>query len=265
MKTILVGDLHLKARIILPIVEKKVLEKECDRIVLMGDYTDDWNCNLDEKLYIDELDFLINWKNRMEKNGKQVISLLGNHDAPYLTGELRGYSLRNDYRNVAHKLIELGVQIAFELDDYVCSHAGFCVSFNLQEWHLRKLTFSNLDLRNIKDLENKIGKRGGLAQVPSPLWADFSELTEYPNPDIPKQIVGHTPQESIVFMNEPSGHSEFVDIDTFNLATKGIYPYYSFRGNGDLLLYDSDNGLSILKTNWQEKETLEKLYMQRGR
>lgn len=262
MKTILVGDLHLKARMILPIVERLLLEKECNQVVLMGDYTDDWNCNFNEKLYIDELNFLINWKNRMQKNNIQVITLLGNHDAPYLTGELRGYSLRTDYREVAHKLIELGVQIAFELDDYVCSHAGFCVGFNIQEWHLRELTFNDLDLRSVKDLENRIGKRGGFTQTPSPLWADFSELAEYPNPDIPKQIVGHTPQESIVFVKEPSEHRQFIDIDTFNLATKGTYPYYIFREGGDLLLYD--NGLSILKTAWQEKETLERLYMQRS-
>lgn len=263
MKTLLVGDLHLKARMILPLVEKMVLERECDRIIMLGDYTDDWNCNLDERLYFNELDFLINWKVQMEEQGKQVITLLGNHDAPYLTGELRGYSLHHNYRKVAHKLIELGVQIAFELDDYICSHAGFCVGFDLQEWHLRKLTFSNFDIRNVKDLENKIGKRGGLVQIPSPLWADFSELNKYPNPDIPKQIVGHTPQNKIFFTNESDGQYQFVDIDTFNLATSGVYPYYSFRGNGDLLLYD--NGLSILKTNWQEKEMLEKIYMQRGR
>lgn len=262
MKTILVGDLHLKGRLILPIVEEFLFEKKCEQVVLMGDYTDDWNCNLNDRLFLDELDFLINWKRRMEEKGIQVIALLGNHDAPYITGELRNYSLRIDYRKVAHKLIGLGVQIAFELDDYVCSHAGFCVGFDLQEWHLRKLTYSDFDLKRVKNLENRIGKRGGFIQIPSPLWADFSELTEYPNPDIPKQIVGHTPQNNIVFTNGSNGEYQFVDIDTFNLATSGDYPYYHFRGNGDLLLYDS--GLSVLETKWQTKGTLERLYTQRG-
>lgn len=40
MKTILVGDLHLKAAFILPMVEQKVKQFGVQRVILMGDYMD---------------------------------------------------------------------------------------------------------------------------------------------------------------------------------------------------------------------------------
>lgn len=40
MKTILVGDLHLTAQIVLPMVEQKVKELGIKRVILLGDYTD---------------------------------------------------------------------------------------------------------------------------------------------------------------------------------------------------------------------------------
>lgn len=38
MKTILVGDLHLTAQIVLPMVEQKVKELGIKRVILLGDY-----------------------------------------------------------------------------------------------------------------------------------------------------------------------------------------------------------------------------------
>ena len=275
MKTILVGDTHLKSRMILPIVEKNIAKYEIGQIVMLGDYLDDWNCSIDSKLYWDELNYLIEWKNRIEKSGVKVITLLGNHDAPYLIGELKHYSLHKDFdmvpgnRRVADvisdKLTELGVQIAYQLDDFLVSHAGYCMGQNLQDWHLRELTLSDSDLRSIKELENRVSKsRGGWSLVPSPLWADFHELLDSPNPDYPKQIVGHTPQEKINIENGLQTPYQLINIDTFNLAPQKGYPYYEYRGDGDLLLYDKGE-LSVIKTNWRNKTNLEQIYAQRSR
>lgn len=260
MKTLLVGDLHLKAHLILPIVEEKMTEYACQQVIFMGDYTDDWNCNRDPQLYLAELDELIIWKSRMEKHGKKVVTLLGNHDAPYLIDQPRGYTLVGNIQPVAEKLFTLGMQVAYELDDFLLSHAGFCWGQDLENWHLRLLTPE--DIVEISDLEHHVGNaRGGRYWVGSPIWADFRELLAEPNPKYLKQIVGHTPQSYIEL--ETEAPFQIIGIDTFNLGTKGTYPYYSFQGNGDLLLYD-DGKLEVIPTLWKEKTTLEAVYQKRG-
>lgn len=51
----------------------------------------------------------------------------------------------------------------------------------------------------------------------SPLWAHFRELELLPNQDFPKQIVGHTPKESIDISKN------IIGIDTFHyILTKII-------------------------------------------
>lgn len=263
MKTILVGDLHLKVRLILAIVSEKIEEFECEQVIFMGDYTDDWNCNMNQQLYLDELEFLINWKDKMKAQGVNVVTLLGNHDAPYLTGNLRHYSLQQGYQLISESLFKLGTQIAFQMDDFLVSHAGYCWGQELEEWHLR--TIEKADSAAINLLERQVGiGRGGRYWSGSPLWADYRELMDSPNPKYLKQIVGHTPQKEILLENAQDKPFEFIAIDTFNLASKGEYPYYNFRGNGDLLLYNSGE-LSVIETEWQQKETLEKLYLQRSR
>ncbi|KAF1296612.1 hypothetical protein BAU15_14825 [Enterococcus sp. JM4C] len=274
-KVLLVGDLHLKSKVILPIVEETIEQYEVEQVVMLGDYLDDWNCSQDSQLYWEELTFLVRWKNKIERSGVKVVTLLGNHDAPYLTGELRNYSLNKAFDIdskklsiddvISDKLMELGVQIAYQLDDFLVSHAGYHQGQPLEKWHLRKLTLSDLDLRNVKELENRISTyRGGYSLNPSPLWTDFYELIEFCNPKYPKQIVGHTPQKHIVLKTNSQIPYQLIDIDTFSLSTKATYPYYEFKGNGDLLFYH-DGELSIINTRWRNKETLEKVHFQRGR
>lgn len=55
MKTVLVGDIHLKARIILPIVEKIINHYNCQRVIFLGDYTDLNDQNNNVKLYARDL------------------------------------------------------------------------------------------------------------------------------------------------------------------------------------------------------------------
>jgi len=71
---------------------------------LLGDYLDDYNCNQDAQLYWDELSFLIDWKRLMTATGVNVITLLGNHEAPYLTGKLHNYSLHAGIENNARSI-----------------------------------------------------------------------------------------------------------------------------------------------------------------
>ncbi|MFD1421260.1 metallophosphoesterase [Lactiplantibacillus songbeiensis] len=272
MKTIFVGDLHLKARLILPLVTQATSQVDAKQVILLGDYLDDYNCNFDAQLYWDELNFLIDWKRQMTATGVNVITLLGNHDAPYLTGELRNYSLHAGIENnvqstdvadtVAEKLMTLGVQIATEVDGWLVSHAGYCENQQLAAWQLRPLTLNDDDRRNVKEFEHRAGQyRGGWNLVPSPLWADIHELRLAPNLKYPKQIVGHTPQATI---DLATGKSRLVDVDTFTLSPTATPPYYRFSGDGALLLAE-DGRLSVMQTDWQRPATLSQLYEQRGR
>ena len=190
MKTILVGDLHLKAQIILPMVEQKVKELGIKRVILLGDYTDAYEQERNFDLYMNELDYLFIWKSKMKVFGVEVINLLGNHDVSYLTVTPRRYSLQDadGFLSVGRKLLKLNLQIAF-----LVSHAGYTQDFDLEDWHFETINENLID--NLDNLEDHVGKaRGGEYFLGSPLWADFDhELSYLPNLKYQKQIVGHTP------------------------------------------------------------------------
>lgn len=229
------------------------------------------------ELYNAELEYLLNWKSKLLSKGIEVITLLGNHDAPYLIDEPKYYSISNRkcFIETGKKLYNLGLQVAFKLGDYIVSHAGFAWGQDLQEWHFNILSPADKEL--IKVLNEHVGiSRGGRYLVGSPIWADYNfELKEYPNPLILKQIVGHTRQSEI------SLTSTLVAIDTYSIFEKKEHPYYGFYGNGDLLLYDNEwssiesnnilsrftdlllkgenKYLSIVKTEWGRPGNLEKI------
>lgn len=277
LKTLLVGDLHLKSRIILPMVEEKINELDCQRVILLGDYVDANGQNANVLLYNAELDNLLNWKSKMVSKGIEVITLIGNHEAPYLINEPKRYSIYNKkcFIETGEKLYALGLQVAYKLDDYIVSHAGFACGQDLQEWHFNILSPSDRGL--IKALDEHVGiSRGGKYWVGSPIWADYRfELKENPNPNILKQIVGHTRQSKI------SLDSSLIGIDTYSILAKKEYPYFEFYGNGDLLLHDNERlsternnllsnytdlllhggnkQLSVVKTNWGTPEIIEKI------
>jgi len=51
MKTLLVGDLHLKAQLILPNIVEEAIEKlGCKRVIRMGDYMDEYKQQNNTKL-----------------------------------------------------------------------------------------------------------------------------------------------------------------------------------------------------------------------
>ncbi|MBE6168771.1 metallophosphoesterase family protein [Enterococcus casseliflavus] len=258
MRTLLVGDLHLTAQIILPMVEQKVKELGIKQVILLGDYTDAYEQEKNVDLYMNELDYLFIWKSKMKVFGVEVINLLGNHDVSYLTVTPRRYSLQSadGFLSVGRKLLKLNLQIAFQLDDYLISHAGYTQDFNLEDWHFETITENLID--NLDDLEDHVGKaRGGKYFLGSPLWADFDhELSCLPNPKYQKQIVGHTPQTKITTVHK--GESELVGIDTFTIIPIKRKPFFKEIGSGEILLYD--NGTLIpIQVDWQSDGVFNKL------
>lgn len=258
MKTLLVGDLHLKAEIILPMVEQKVKELGVKRVVLLGDYTDAYEQEKNVNLYMNELDYLLVWKLKMNVFGVEVINLLGNHDVSYLTITPSDYSLRSadGFLAVGQKLLKLKLQIAFQLDDYLVSHAGYTQDFDVKDWHFTGITKDLID--SLDDLEDHVGDaRGGQYRLGSPLWADFTnELSSWPNLKYHKQIVGHTPQKQISTVHKDE--VELVGIDTFNVIPIESQPYFEATGSGEILLYE-DGTLTRIQLAWQNAKVAKQL------
>ncbi|COH03153.1 Ser/Thr protein phosphatase family protein [Streptococcus pneumoniae] len=124
--------------------------------------------------------------------------------------------------SVKELLQDLKLQIAYQLDDYLVSHAGFNLIFDPKEWHFNLYT---------KEYEE--------------------ELELLPNQDFPKQIVGHTPKESIDISKNVIG------IDTFSLYIDKDNKY-QFIGNGDLLVYDQGH-FEVISTDWATDKILKQL------
>lgn len=260
IKTLLVGDLHLKAEFVLPIVESKIQELDCQQVIFLGDYVDDWDQQRNTDAYLRDLDFLIQWKKRMTDNGLHIINLLGNHDAPYLIDEPRAYSLQiySGFKSVRDRLNALDLQAAFQLDSFLISHAGYCWGQEVEARHFEALTL--VDIEMISELEDHVGiGRGGRYWVGSPIWADYNlELTSQPNPKYLKQVVGHTPRQNVNL--DADNQYEIYGIDTFSMSGSGDAPYYKFIGDGDLLMYDNQTeDLTAVHTEWQSSETINKL------
>lgn len=232
MRTLVVGDLHLLGSIILPLVEEKAKQEKVERIVLLGDYFDQWGQTANVNLYKEELNFLKVWVQAQRSKKIEVICLLGNHDVPYLTGNLSYYSMQDAamIQEIKATLLLLGVQIAAKVDEFLISHAGFLADEKPKEWYFTAVDSSHL--AELNQLEKMVGKaRGGSNEIGSVFWADYHfELALFYNRNYPKQIVGHTPVTKIT-RNKAAGY--LFGVDTFSL-TSDYYPI----GNGALLLLE---------------------------
>lgn len=251
-KTILVGDTHLKNALILPILDDIIEKHNVKQVIFMGDYLDTkiQGQQSNVGLYAKDLVYLVDWKKKAADKGISCKFLIGNHDIFYYLGIPTSFTLTNQeaFEAVGDTLEELDLQIAFQLDDYIVSHAGYNFLFDVEDWHFSRLSLENED--ELIRFASTIGPmRGEQDLAGSPVWAHIEEIKIAPNPDYPKQIVGHTPQPSIDLSTNVIG------IDTFAIDEK-----MNFYGNGDILLYDSDTKeLSVIPTSWKSVETLDKL------
>ena len=75
MRTIVVGDMHQKQHPILPIVDSAIRLLGARRVVLLGDYCDDYSPNrdtTDAKKLLEGLEFQADWIDRTRGRGIQV-------------------------------------------------------------------------------------------------------------------------------------------------------------------------------------------------
>lgn len=200
MRTLIVGDIHIKAAEILPRVDMFLEDNpDISRIVFTGDYCDDWTASDD--MFRRDIEELAEWVEDMRESGYKVDLVFGNHDFQYLLGRPGPGTKKALYAFVRETLFPLGLRIAEVVDGYLLTHAGLTQSWAdkfLDEPLDADTAASQLnamldsgDARTLDFLDMCGYGRGGL-EIPSPLWADKWELEEDPVESI-SQIVGHTP------------------------------------------------------------------------
>lgn len=249
-KILAVGDMHLKQEIILPRVELLAARYEVDRIVLLGDYCDEWRANDD--LCMRALYFLADWVDELRDSGLTIDILLGNHDYQYLLEEAGPGTHVGLMREVRNLLLDLEPVIAVEEDGYLFTHAGLTNSWAERYLDEPRNAFEACvqlnDMYQSSQSENHCALftcgpgRGGW-DTPSPLWADCEELREDPFGGI-NQIVGHTPLSTCESSNEGSivvdADEQLWFCDTFSL-NGSMRPL----GDGSMLLVN-DGRVSVV-------------------
>lgn len=231
MKTIVVGDMHQKQHPILSIVDNAIRFLGARRVVLLGDYCDDYSPNrdtTDAKKLLEGLEFQADWIDRTRGRGIQVDVLLGNHDMQYLIERQGPGTNLNCIIPVQRLLAQMNVRMATAVDGWLATHAGLTSQFanvvleidsnaarsdrpSYSAESLSEQLNATLDHALSEMFErgndeellllNLCGPGRGGACIPGPLWASTSELTLLGIPRL-NQIIGHTPVYSVRELEE---------------------------------------------------------------
>lgn len=265
MRTIVVGDMHQKQHLVLPIVDNAIRFLGAKRVVLLGVYCDDYSPDRDEtdaEKLLRGLEYQVDWVDRTRNRGVQVDVLLGNHDMQYLIERQGPGTNLNCIIPVRRLLAQMNVRMAAAVDGWLATHAGLtsqfadivleiddeAESFGKPSYSAESLAaqlnaaFDHaltemFDHANDEELLlfNLCGPGRGGISIPGPLWASTSELTVLGMPHL-DQIVGHTPVYSVHKLEEQGFSGErFMACDTFSTD-------FDFRplGDGSILLADDE-------------------------
>jgi hypothetical protein len=229
-----IGDLHNKETTYLPHVESLLDEGFVDRVVLLGDYLNDWASSPENE--IQEVQALHDFV--LSHTREEVVLLAGNHDLPYIMhpGD-KGFKpicyhspgFQWDAWDDVHQLYQdlPFVPIHHMLSgghDWLVSHAGATtgwVHMNGVPTEPGPLSEALMDLWSARSFIpfTEVGHgRGGNSLYPSPLWADRSEL-EYDALKSVNQVVGHTPVPTVSTVT--TRYHELVFCDTMSTYTDG--------------------------------------------
>ena len=248
MKTLVVGDLHLKQQFVLPRIDEMLAsDAEIGRVVFLGDACDDWGANEADEL--NAMEFYAKWVREHRERGMQIDVLLGNHDFCYVRGKRGPGSIMSIMRNLRTILEDaLQAKAACAVGPYLCSHAGVT-----GVWAKRFLSDVPADARAIAqrlnemladsshwgDLDSCPPSRGGWS-LPGPLWADLRDMLDDALPGVP-QIMGHSPVERVE--NYAGGWMTAGRDALWACDTMSLMSYGSPIGDGSMLLVDEPGEL----------------------
>lgn len=244
MATLVVGDIHLKATLILPEVDAYLEELPAiDRVVFTDDICDEWDVS--DRRFETEVRFFADWVIAKRKEGYAVDAVYGNHDFQYLSRSMGPGTHASMFDLVNELLPSLGFQIAHVVDGLLVTHAGLTRSWtkryvgevNSAEYAALKLNAMLRDWneKNATALYSAGKGRGGRA-LPGPLWADRHELVFDAMPGL-DQIVGRSPVPAafceLRVWEEDCPRTNLWFCDTFSLTRWG-QPI----GDGTMLLVE---------------------------
>ena len=197
MKIAIIGDLHGKD-CWKQLIKDKI--NSVDKIIFMGDYSDDSWIQFEDREIIDNLKEVIEFK---KKYNEKVELLIGNHDFQYIVGYPTASRYRKSYAKEMNQIFkdnEELFKIIYIKNNYIFSHAG--ITNGWIDYIKKKYNIENITINNIEEEVNKVYKadkedcnivsfrRGGLNKFAGLLWADTEDLIEdawigY------NQVVGH--------------------------------------------------------------------------
>lgn len=197
MKIAIIGDLHGKNCC------KKLLKDKIDsfdKIIFMGDYSDDSWITFTDKEIVYNLKEVIDFK---KKYNEKVELLIGNHDFQYIVGYPTAGRYRETYAKEMHQIFkenEKLFKIIFIKNNCIFSHAGITngwIDFIKKKYNIENVTINNLEEEVNKVYEsdkedcNIVSfRRGGFNNFAGLLWADTEDLIEDAWINY-NQIVGH--------------------------------------------------------------------------
>ena len=244
MKYLFVGDIHNHDYMFKDIynLDKKY---NFDRIILFGDYVDDWNT--DNHNSLETLDIAISLKQDL---GYKVTLLLGNHELSYLGYPCSGhkYELEDIVRMKLEENIDLFdfyTIVKCKDRNYICTHAGLTNGYinnflgGQDNWKYILDSFSKAKLKNLLPFTVCSYLRGGKDEYSSCMWCDIREHKYFYLQEqiIPFQIIGHTPVEYIdrIVAQTKDKYNEIICIDTHSTYRNGA-PY----GDQSYLIWNED-------------------------
>lgn len=235
-KILVCGDVHCKKEVVDQAL-KLYQENNCDKLIFIGDYTDDWNDTVEQNLEI--LDYLFHLKHIM---GKKLILLFGNHDiSNWIGGEFKcsGFSeIKHSQLKFLYEANKYDFKMAYAENGFLITHAGVCIpwlEFFLKATENKKLDDEELTKpEKVADLLNQYQFKLSLFYPDdSPLWLRPTEEVEY----LPfKQIVGHTPVALIEKLRK-----NIMYVDTHSTTLNG-----ERLGDGNFLIINPDGSTEIV-------------------
>lgn len=243
MKTLVVGDLHLKQQFVLPRIDGMLAgDAEIGRVVFLGDACDDWGANEADEL--NAMEFYAKWVREHRGRGMRIDVLLGNHDFCYVRGKRGPGSIMSIMRNLRTILEDaLQAKVACAVGPYLCSHAGvtgvwakrFLADVPADAVAIaQRLNEMLADSSHWGDLDSCPPSRGGWS-LPGPLWADLRDMLDDALSGVP-QIVGHSPVERVE--NYASGWMTAGRDPLWACDTMSLMSYGASIGDGSMLLVD---------------------------
>lgn len=214
MKTVCIGDIHGR-----PIWKTIVKKEQPDRVIFQGDYFD--------SPFYTVLEQIRNFKDIIQyklSSDIEVILLVGNHDAHYLSlwdQPYSGYSYGGAVaiQQVLEENLE-HLQMAYQFDDFLFTHAGVSPVFMKNAGYKNDMSISmflNLMWKYKPQIFRFTGwEKYGENITQTPIWIRPKSLMKACRKSYRKkyiQIVGHTAQNEIDIKGKSTG-GRYYFIDT---------------------------------------------------